>query len=149
MDFAKFNHYSALEFLCIASASNFQSFKCYCADSVILHDPTLITWQKEHGAQSLTGLETVFVLTMPSRNLDNDKIKGDTTFISHLLLWPESLVFQDRERNSSLHQFCNYSQGIFCDSHKASFSTNLTLPALTLALTSTNPKFCPVSDRLL
>lgn len=76
MDFAKFNHYSALEFLCIASASNFQSFKCYCADSVILHDPTLITWQKEHGAQSLTGLETVFVLMMPSRNLDNDVDQG-------------------------------------------------------------------------
>lgn len=70
---AKFCHYSALEFLCITTASNFRSFKCYCTDPVISHDPTLITWQKDHGAQSLTGLKTfVFMSMMPSRNVDSD-----------------------------------------------------------------------------
>lgn len=131
---AMFCHYSALEFLCITTASNFQSFKCYCTDPVISHDPTLITWQKDHGAQSLTGLKTfVFMSMMPSRNVDSD---ADQEW-GYFFFWPSDLAkaqfFNIEHWNRNFHQLCNYNQGISCNSHNSScLAQNLTFPALTL-----------------
>lgn len=131
---AKFCHYSALEFLCITTASNFKSFKCCCTDPVISHDPTLITWQKDHGAQSLTGLKTfVFMSMMPSRNVDSD---ADQEW-GYFFFWPSDLAkaqfFNIEHWNRNFHQLCNYNEGISCDSHNPScLAQNLTFPALTL-----------------
>lgn len=130
----QFRHYSAIEFLCITTASNFQSFKCYCTDPVISHDPTLITWQKDHGAQSLTGLKTfVFMSMMPSRNVDSD---ADQEW-GYFFFWPSDLAkaqfFNIEHWNRNFHQLCNYNQGISCNSHNSScLAQNLTFPALTL-----------------
>lgn len=131
---AMFCHYSPLEFLCITTASNFQSFKCYCTDPVISHDPTLITWQKDRGAQSLTGLKTfVFMSMMPSRNVDSD---ADQEW-GYFFFWPSDLAkaqfFNIEHWNRNFHQLCNYNEGISCDSHNPScLAQNLTFPALTL-----------------
>lgn len=130
----QFRHYSAIEFLCITTASNFQSFKCYCTDPVISHDPTLITWQKDRGAQSLTGLKTfVFMSMMPSRNVDSD---ADQEW-GYFFFWPSDLAkaqfFNIEHWNRNFHQLCNYNEGISCDSHNPScLAQNLTFPALTL-----------------
>lgn len=137
---AMFCHYSAIEFLCITTASNFQSFKCYCTDPVISHDPTLITWQKDRGAQSLTGLKTfVFMSMMPSRNVDSD---ADQEW-GYFFFWPSDLAkaqfFNIEHWNRNFHQLCNYNEGISCDSHNPScLAQNLTFPALTLK-TLTDP----------
>lgn len=140
-----FHNYSALEFLCIATASNFQSFKGCCI--VVSYHMTQqpIHQQKEHIDRFLIGLHTIVSVTsMPSRNSDGEVVRSEATFF--LTLWigktQSSISHAWLRTRTTISTNCVIVTRTSCDSHCTSF---IFAPVSCLACINCGFKTQPIS----